>query len=89
LKHNCTKVLEANSNWLEDKGYFIVGNSANPLMGHLLVPYYDAMAGSPVDAFNFGLSNSQIQIECSFVELPCNGKSCGGSYFLTLMTLVE
>lgn len=63
------KILEENSDWLEDKGYFFVGDSAYPLMGHMLVPYSDATAGSPEDAFNFWLSNSRIQIECTFGEI--------------------
>jgi hypothetical protein len=38
-------------------------------MGHLMVPYSDAKSLSPEDAFNFWLSNSQIQIECTFGEV--------------------
>ena len=63
------KILEDNSDWLEDKGYFLVGDSAYPLMGHILVPYSDAKSASPEDAFNFWLSNSRIQIECTFGEI--------------------
>jgi hypothetical protein len=63
------KILEENSDWLEEKGYFFVGDSAYPLMGHMLVPYSDAKAASPEDAFNYWLSNSRIQIECTFGEV--------------------
>ena len=63
------KLLEENADWLEDKGYFIIGDSAFPLMGHLLVPYSDAPPQSPEDAFNFWLSNSRINIECTFGEI--------------------
>ena len=38
-------------------------------MGHLLVPYSDAQSLSPEDAFNFWLSNSRIQIECTFGDV--------------------
>lgn len=65
LKQNCSN----NADWLVDRGYFIVGDSAYPLMGHLLVPYSDATSQSPEDAFNFWLSNSRINIECAFGEI--------------------
>ena len=63
------RILEENSHWLEDKAYFLVGDSAYPLMGHMMVPYADAKAASPEDAFNFWLSNSRFQIECTFGEI--------------------
>jgi hypothetical protein len=49
------RILEGNSNWLEDKAYFLVGNSAYPLMDHTMVPHSDAKAASPEDAFDFWL----------------------------------
>jgi hypothetical protein len=63
------KVLEENSAWLDEKGYFIVGDSAYPLYCFLLVPFADAAPQSPEDAFNFWLSNSRINIECTFGEI--------------------
>jgi len=51
---------------LKAHGLFIVGDSAYPLSAYLQVPYYNAKPGSPEDAFNFWLSNSRIQIECTF-----------------------
>jgi hypothetical protein len=45
---------------LEVKGYFLVGDLAYPLMGHLLVPCSDA---------NLWLSNCRIQNECEFGEV--------------------
>jgi len=69
LETQLSKILDQNSDWLESKGNFIVGDSAYPLMGHLLVPYADAKSLSPEDAFNFWLSNSRIQIECAFGEV--------------------
>lgn len=69
LETKLFKILEENADWLEDSGYFIVGNSAYSLMGHLLVPYSDATSQSPEDAFNFWLSNSRINIECAFGEI--------------------
>ena len=71
--HDLTAFMETNlfqiSEWLDEKGYFLVGDSAYPLMGHLLVPHLDVRSLSPEDAFNFWLSNSRIQIECAFGEI--------------------
>ena len=69
LETQLFKILEESADWLEDRGYFIVGDSAYPLMGHLMVPYSDATSQSPEDAFNFWLSNSRINIECTFGEM--------------------
>jgi hypothetical protein len=66
LETQLFKILEESSDWLEEKGYFCVGNSAYPLTGHMLVPYSDAKPASPEDTFNNWLSNSRIQIECTF-----------------------
>ena len=54
---------------LEFHGLFYVGDTAYPLSKSLLIPYSDTVSGSSEDAFNFWLSNSRIQIECSFGEL--------------------
>ncbi len=70
LETQLFKILDQqNSDWLETKGNFIVGDSAYPLMDHLLVPYSNAKWLSPEDAFNFWLSYSRIQIECTFREV--------------------
>ena len=69
LETQLFKILEDSSDWLQEKGYFLVGDSAYPLMGHLMVPYSDAKSLSPEDAFNFWHSNSRIQIECTFGEV--------------------
>ena len=69
LETQLFKILEESSDWLHNKGYFLVGDSAYPLMGHLMVPYSDAKSLTPEDAFNFWLSNSQIQNECTFGEV--------------------
>ena len=53
---------------LKKHGFFIVGDSAYPLSPYLQVPYSDARPKSDKDAFNFWLSNSRIQIECTFGE---------------------
>ena len=60
LETQLFEILDQNSDWLEDKGYFLISDSAYPLMGHLL---------SPEHAFNYWLSNSQIQIDCAFGEV--------------------
>ena len=53
LETKLFKVLEDNAAWLEDKEFFIVGDSAYPLMSFLMVPFADAAPQSPEDAFNF------------------------------------
>lgn len=59
---------------LKEHDLFIVGDSAYPLSRYLQVPYPDALPGSQEDAFNFWLSNSRIQIECTFGEyIACFG----------------
>ena len=76
--HDSTAWLESNlhdklsEDWkeiLQKHGFFIVGDSAYPLSTYLLVPYPNAKPHSAEDAFNFWLSNSRIQIECTFGEL--------------------
>ncbi len=69
METNLFQILDEHSDWLDEKGYFLVGDSAYPLMGHLLVPHSDVRSLSPEDAFNFWLSNSRIQIECAFGEI--------------------
>jgi hypothetical protein len=63
------KILEDFSEWLEENGYFFIGDSAYTLLGYFLVPYSDPPPNSAEDAFNFWLSNSRIQIECTFGEI--------------------
>ena len=58
---------------LEEKGFFLVGDSAYNLTPFLLVPYStDEVrddSSEMCDAFNFFLSSSRIFIECAFGEL--------------------
>ena len=61
--------LKAVEEKLLAEGLFLVGDSAYPLMGFLLVPYEGVKTLSEEDSFNFWLSNSRIQIECAFGEL--------------------
>lgn len=60
------ELLEKMAKKLQEMGFFIVGDSAYPLLVYLLVPYSNAVGMSPEDAFNYWLSNSRIQIECAF-----------------------
>ena len=69
LETQLFKILDQNSDWLEGKGYFLVGDLAYSLMGHLLVPCSNAKSLSTEDAFNFWLPNSRIQIECAFGDV--------------------
>lgn len=58
---------------LEDKGFYLVGDSAYNLTPFLLIPYStDEVrndSSGMCDAFNFFLSSSRIFIECAFGEL--------------------
>ena len=61
--------LNAAEDRLTAEGLFLVGDSAYPLMGYMLVPIEGIKPLSEEDSFNFWLSNSRIQIECAFGEL--------------------
>ncbi len=65
------KILEDLSEWFEEKGYFLIGNSAYTCSawGFSGSINSDAQPNSAEDAFNFWLSNSRIQIECTFGEI--------------------
>lgn len=58
---------------LEEKGFYLIGDSAYNLTHFLLVPYSTeevrADRSDMCDAFNFYLSSSRIHIECAFGEL--------------------
>jgi hypothetical protein len=62
--------LTANASILEEKGFYLLGDSAYNLTPFLLVPYSTEEVhkdGSEMcDAFNFFLSSSRIYIECAF-----------------------
>jgi hypothetical protein len=62
------KLLKERCEYLLEHGLFLVGDTAYPLLTFLMVPFPKANAGSEEDAFNFWLSNSRIQIECTFGE---------------------
>jgi hypothetical protein len=57
------------SHWLEEQGFVLIGDSAYNLLSYFLVPYDNAAAGTPEDAYNFWHSNARIRIECAFGEL--------------------
>jgi len=44
----------------QEKGYFLVGDSAYALRPYMMVPYDKATIGSAEDSFNFYLSSSRI-----------------------------
>lgn len=66
-------LLHAKSILLEEKGFYIVADSAYSVTPFLLVPYRsdDVRNDSSdmCDTFNFFLSSSRIHIECAFGEL--------------------
>ena len=72
---------------LEEKGLYLLGDSAYNLTPFLLVPYSTddvrKDASDMCDAFNFYLSSSRIFIECAFGELVmCSGAQCGRHFIL-------
>lgn len=66
-------LLLQKASWLQEAGYYIVGDSAYNLTPFLLVPYgTEEVRQDPsgmCDSFNFFLSSSRIFIECAFGEL--------------------
>jgi hypothetical protein len=58
-------------NWqhLAGKGYYFIGDSAYSLKSFLLVPYDNAVHGTPEDNYNFFHSSCQITVECCFGEI--------------------
>ena len=60
------KLLQKMAPKLLARALFLVGDTAYPLLPFIMVPFPNAAAGSEEDAFNFWLSNSRIQIECTF-----------------------
>jgi hypothetical protein len=66
-------LLLAKNGLLQQKGLYLVGDSAYNLTPFLLVPYTtDEIRNGTTgvyDSFNFYLSSSRIQIECAFGEL--------------------
>ena len=55
---------------LKDRGYFIIGDNAYPIMNTLLIPFSGVEAGDPwKDAYNFYLSQLRIRIEMCFGRL--------------------
>ena len=61
-------LLKEMKDLLKEHGLFFVGDSAYSLTPYMIVPFPDAAPLSPEDVFNFWLSNSRIQIECTFGE---------------------
>lgn len=64
LETQLFKILEDSSDWLHNKGYFLVGDSAYPLMGHLMVPYSDAKSLSLPDNWPsiFGILTAESKL---------------------------
>jgi hypothetical protein len=64
------QLLKDRLDWLEQHGFFLVGDSAYNISPYLLTPFGDAdVVGDAKDTFNFWHSNSRIRIECAFGEL--------------------
>ena len=63
------KLLEQMWQFMAEKGYYFIGDSAYSLRSFLLTPYDNAMHGTPEDNFNFFLSSLRISVECAFGEI--------------------
>ena len=54
---------------LAGKGYYFIGDSAYSQKSFLLMPYDNAIHGTPEDNYNFFHSSSRIAVECCFGEV--------------------
>ena len=61
--------LMGNWEWLKNKGFYFIGDSAYSLKSFLLTPYDNVLHGTPEDNFNFFHSSSRICVECTFGEI--------------------
>ena len=61
--------LEYWASKFEERGLYLIGDSAYALRSYLLTPYDNAKPGSTEDTFNFFLSSQRIYVECAFGEI--------------------
>ena len=68
-------------NWqhLAGKGYYFIGDSAYSLKSFLLVPYDNAVHGTPEDNYNFFTRPAELLSNVALVRLTCDGGFYGGS----------
>ena len=63
------EVLKEKAQYLSDKEYFILGDSAYAIESFLIPPYPLAKPNTPEDNFNFYHSSARITVECAFGEI--------------------
>ena len=58
-------------NWeyLAEKGFYFLGDSAYPIMSFIVTPYDNVLHKTPGDNFNFFHSSLRMPIECTFGEV--------------------
>ncbi len=70
FKHSSLyKWLLPNWQMLVSKGFYFIGDSAYSLKSFLLVPYDNAVHGTPEDDYNYYHSSSRITVECCFGDI--------------------
>ena len=63
------KKVKEKSNWLYERGYFILADSAYAIESFIIPPYPLAKSKSDEDNFNFFHSSARITVECAFGEI--------------------
>ena len=66
---NLYEQLQNKMEWLLEKKYYLIGDSAYSIRSFLLVPYDRSTPGSKEDGFNYHLSACRIYVECTFGAL--------------------
>ncbi len=64
---------------LQNNGYYFIGDSAYSLKSFLLVPYNNAVHGTPEDDYNFFTRPAKFQSNVALVRSTCDGGFYGGS----------
>ena len=63
------KKLKDKADWLYERGYFILADSAYAIESFIIPPYPLAKSKSAEDNFNFFHSSARITVECAFGEI--------------------
>ena len=68
-KSHLYTILKGMSDYLYERGLFILGDSAYAIESFLLPPYDSPLSQSPEDNYNFFHSSQHITVECAFGEI--------------------
>ena len=68
-KSHLYTILKGMSDYLYERGLFILGDSAYAIESFLLPPYDSPLSQSPEDNYNFFHSSQRITVECAFGEI--------------------